>query len=140
MELDSSTRFGARVAERLRDDLIAWLVTVRADGTPQPSPIWFLWDGEGFLVCSQPRTQKLRNLASNHRVALHLDSDGRGGDIAIFTGEARVLAEEPPAALMDDFAAKYHELFRRLPGGDRKSFEASYSVRLWITPTALRGH
>src|SRR5581483_2590557 len=97
VELDTATEFGARVARRLREELIAWLVTVHPDGTPQPVPVWFLWDGRTVLLYSQPDTGKLRNLAANPRVALHLDGDGRGGDIVVLTGEARVVTDVPPA-------------------------------------------
>ena len=42
---DPSTTFGARVERRLRDEPVAWLTLVDPRGTPQPAPIWFLWDG-----------------------------------------------------------------------------------------------
>ncbi len=45
-----STPFGARVAQRLREEHLIWLTTVGADGTPQPNPVWFLWDGASVLV------------------------------------------------------------------------------------------
>ncbi|MFQ5612516.1 MAG: hypothetical protein ACE5H9_10325 [Anaerolineae bacterium] len=41
-EIDLSTEFGLRVARRLREERIIWLTTLRADQTPQPSPVWFL--------------------------------------------------------------------------------------------------
>ena len=31
---------------------MAWMTTVGDDGTPQPNPVWFLWDEDGFLVFS----------------------------------------------------------------------------------------
>ena len=34
---DPSTEFGARVARRLADEVVAWLTVVDAAGTPQPS-------------------------------------------------------------------------------------------------------
>jgi predicted pyridoxine 5'-phosphate oxidase superfamily flavin-nucleotide-binding protein len=40
--LDFSTDFGQRAKERLEREPVAWLVTVGSDGTPQPSPIWYL--------------------------------------------------------------------------------------------------
>jgi PPOX class probable F420-dependent enzyme len=52
--IDPSTDFGARVARRLADETIGWLVTVDAEGTPQPSPVWYLWDGETILIYSNP--------------------------------------------------------------------------------------
>jgi hypothetical protein len=42
MEIDTSTEFGARATRHIDDDQIIWLTTVGPDGTPQPSPIWFL--------------------------------------------------------------------------------------------------
>jgi len=41
---DQSTPFGERVARRLRDERLIWFTTVDAKGTPQPTPVWFLWD------------------------------------------------------------------------------------------------
>jgi PPOX class probable F420-dependent enzyme len=52
MHIDTSTPFGQRVVQRLREDVVIWLTTVRADGTPEPSPVWFLWDQETFLIYS----------------------------------------------------------------------------------------
>jgi hypothetical protein len=34
-----------------------------------------LWDGETFLVYSQPGRQKLRNIATNPRLGLNLNSN-----------------------------------------------------------------
>ena len=48
--LDTTSEAGACTEERLRNEEIAWLITVRPDGQPQSVPVWFLWDGEGFLV------------------------------------------------------------------------------------------
>ena len=43
--LDNMTETGARAERRLREEKIAWLTTVRADGQSQPVPVWFLWNG-----------------------------------------------------------------------------------------------
>ena len=80
MQLDQSTEFGARVARRLESEHVAWLTTVRADGQPQPSPVWFLWDGDSILIYSRPNQPKLRNIAGNPKVSLSFNSDGDGGD------------------------------------------------------------
>ncbi len=58
--LDTTTEAGARAEKRLREEAIIWLTTVRSDGQPQSVPVWFLWEGETFLVYSQPGRQKLR--------------------------------------------------------------------------------
>ena len=70
--------------------MIGWLTTVTPDGQPQTFPIWFLWaDGE-ILVYSDRRAKRNANIRNNPRVALHLDDDGRGDDIVIVEGEARI--------------------------------------------------
>ena len=139
MRIDTSSEFGARAARRLKDELIYWLVTIGPDETPQPSPVWALWDGETFLVYSQPDTPKLRNVASRPRVALHLDGDGRGGDIVIVTGEARIASDAPPADRVAEYITKYREGMRRI-GMTPEAFARAYSVALRVTPRGLRGH
>jgi PPOX class probable F420-dependent enzyme len=128
---------GSRAATRLRDELIGWLVTVSPAGAPQPSPVWFLWDEDGFLLYSQPETPKLRNIAANPRVALHLDGNGRGGDILIVSGRAST-GGAPPASDVPAYVAKYGALIER-NGWTPASFAADYSVPVRIAPRALRG-
>jgi PPOX class probable F420-dependent enzyme len=139
MKIDTGSEFGGRASRRLREELIYWLVTVGSDGTPQPSPVWALWDGGTFLVYSQPDTPKLRNIARQPRVALHLDGDGRGGDIVVVTGEARLAGDAPGADQMSAYVAKYREGMRRI-GMTPESFARAYSVAIRITPQRLRGH
>ena len=50
LNLDLTTPFGERVARRLREERLIWLVTIDAHGRPQPSPVWFWWDGTSFLL------------------------------------------------------------------------------------------
>jgi PPOX class probable F420-dependent enzyme len=139
MKIDTTSEFGKRAARRLKEDLIYWLVTTDPDGTPEPSPVWALWDGETFLIYSQPDTPKLRNVASRSRVALHLDGDGQGGDIVIVTGDARIDRDAPPADRVPEYIAKYREGLRRI-GMTPESFARAYSVPVRITPRRLRGH
>src|SRR5438045_8206452 len=105
----TSTPFGERVARRLRDERIIWLTTVGADGTPQPNPVWFLWDGETdtFLIYSLPNAARVVNIRRNPRVSLNLDGNGRGGDIVVITGEAHLRPDEPPADQIPDYVEKY---------------------------------
>ena len=139
LNLDTSTEFGARVERRLRDEIVIWLTTVRADSTPEPVPVWFLWDGESFLVYSRPNTPKLRNIARNPKVALNFDGDGRGDDIVVFTGEARIATDQPPADQVPAYVAKYQERIRRI-GPTPERFAQDYSVPIRVTPTRLRGY
>jgi PPOX class probable F420-dependent enzyme len=139
MMLDTTTEFGARVERRLREERIGWLTTLGTDGTPQPSPIWFLWDGRTFLIYSQPEQPKLRNIERNPKVALHLDSDGLGGNIVVITGEAGILRDVPSANEVPEYLEKYRPDIARI-GMTPESFARAYSVAIRLSPRKLRGH
>ncbi len=137
--LDETTEFGRRAARRLREERLAWLTTVSPRGTPQPVPVWFLWDGnESVLLYSRPDTPKLRNIAANPRVSLHLDGNGQGGDIVVCVGQASA-SDDPPAHQIDDYVEKYAGLIERNRWSP-ESFAADYSVPLRIAITRIRGH
>ena len=113
-------------------------MTVTGRGAPQPSPVWFLWDGESFLIYSQPGTPKLRNIAANPRVALHLNDNGTGGDVVVVSGRAQ-LSEDPSADQVPAYVEKYLGLIEGNTWTPA-SFAADYSVPLRISPTRVRGH
>jgi PPOX class probable F420-dependent enzyme len=137
--LDTESEFGRRGARRLREELLAWLTTVDRRGTPQPIPVWFLWDGgTSILVYSRPETSKLRSIEGNPRVSLHLDGNGSGGDIVVCLGEARV-SNDPPADEIPHYVEKYASLIKR-NRWTPESFAADYSVPLRITISRIRGH
>jgi PPOX class probable F420-dependent enzyme len=133
---DLDTAAGVRADHRLRTEQILWLVTVRADGQPQASPVWFLWDGQAFLVFSQPSAQKLRNLAANPRVAVHLDSDRAGGDVVTIDGTATV-EPEPPAGKREAYLAKYRQGIDAI-GSTPEQLAKDYSVAITIRPDRAR--
>jgi PPOX class probable F420-dependent enzyme len=135
--LDTTTPAGRRAAERLRDELIAWLVTVRPDGQPQPSPVWFLWQDPDVLVYSQPGTGKLRALRQHPRVALHLDGNGQGGDVVVLEGSAELDPSAPAADANPEYLGKYEERIRG-NGWTPEGFAADYSVALRIRPQRAR--
>ena len=136
--IDPATPFGERAQRRLREDRIAWLTTTSADGTPQPVPVWFLWEPPAsFLLYSRPGMAKLRNIAERPRVSLHLDSDGNGGDIVVVLGDCAV-SDDPPAHEVADYVEKYGAFIAR-NSWTPESFAADYSVPLRIEATAVRG-
>lgn len=137
--LDRSTEFGQRAARRLREERLAWLTTVSPRGTPQPVPVWFLWDGDrSILLYSRPGTPKLHNIERNPRVSVHLDGNGQGGDIVVCLGEARV-SDDPPADAVAEYAVKYAALIAR-NRWTPESFAADYSVPVRIAISRIRGH
>ena len=112
---DPSTPFGERVARRLREDRLIWFTTVDAKGTPQPTPVWFLWDetNSTILIYSRADAKRLEHLQHNPRVALNFDGNGNGGDIIVITGEAHVSTDDPPADRLPIYVEKYREFIAR---------------------------
>lgn len=81
---DESSTFGQRVRARLRDESLIWLTTTGADGTPQPNPVWFLWDGaDTLIVYNRADARRHEHVAVRPRVSLNLDGNGQGGDIVV---------------------------------------------------------
>jgi PPOX class probable F420-dependent enzyme len=138
---DPSTPFGERVLRRLRDERLIWLTTVDAKGTPQPTPVWFLWDEatSTILIYSRADAKRLAHLQQDPRVALNFDGNGRGGDIIVITGQAQVSSDDPPADRLPTYVEKYHDFIARGFATPEK-FASIYSVALRIRPSALRGH
>ena len=136
---DPTTEFGARVARRLDEAPVAWLTLVDGAGTPQPAPIWFLWDGDSALIYSDHQAKRLQHMRANPRVALHLDGNGDGGDIVVLTGEITEEPDEPSPADNVPYLAKYGDRITGGPWGDAEVFAKTYSVALRFRPRRVRG-
>jgi PPOX class probable F420-dependent enzyme len=144
---DPETPFGQAVRERLREEHIIWLTTVAPSGTPQPNPVWFLWQpdpddewGDGsFLIFHDNSAQRLRTLTERPRVSLNFNSV-KGGGIVVFTGAIEVLHGHPAAHEVPEYAAKYNPLLQVM-GRDRNlaEFMARYSVASRVRPDRVRG-
>jgi PPOX class probable F420-dependent enzyme len=134
--LDESTAAGAAAARRLRSEKLIWLTTVRPDGQPQPSGVWFHWDGADFLIFSEPNAPKVRNIRGNPQVAVHLDSDGSGGGLVVAEGSAE-LAEGVDAERDAAYLTKYDGDIAAL-GWTVEQLRTQYSLPIRVTPTRWR--
>lgn len=122
---------------RLHRAAVIWLTTVSADGQPQTSPVWFLWQDGAFIVYSLPNAPRVRNIRGNPRVALNLDGDGEGGAIATFEGTAVLDDAGPASTELTDYQARYLARITAY-GWTAQSFARDYPQRIVITPTKLR--
>lgn len=115
-----------------------WFTTVRQDGTPQPTPGWFLWENGPFLIYTGGETQKLRNIQKNPRIALSYSDNNQADSYAVLTREAIVDTGSPPVDQHPDYLRKYAEGIARL-GMTPQSFSEQFSVALRVTPVHVRG-
>ncbi len=135
--LDPTTPRGAKAQALIDDAYVVWLTTVRRNGQPQSSPVWFVIDDDEFLVYSLDETARTANLAANPLVSLNLDSNA-GADVLVVEGTARRV-DGPSSLDHADYQAKYRDGIRRI-GHTPESFAARYPVPIRITPTRWRVH
>jgi PPOX class probable F420-dependent enzyme len=136
---DPATEFGARVERRLHDEPVAWLTLVDPKGTPQPAPIWFLWDGRTALVYSDKNAKRLAHLRRNPKVALHLNATASGGDVVVLTGEVVVDDTAPAPQDNEPYLAKYRADITGPLAMTPEVFGETYNVPLRFTPHRVRG-
>jgi len=132
--VDFTTKLGVNAAKRLQTEYVVWLTTTSSDGTPQPNPVWFYWDGESILIYSQPASAKIGNIRRNPKVSLNFN-DEEGGNITVLTGVAS-LDEHPKHD--SRYLGKYREHIPRI-GYTAESLAATYSIQIRIVPSKLRG-
>ena len=131
---DQTKPNNAHVEQRLREEPIIWFTTVRADGRPHTVPVWFLWDGETFLIFSQPGNLKIRNLQRNPHITLALDGTKQGGDVVTVEGEAELLSEPSRNMRVPAFGEKYASLMKAM-GSSLERMAEDYSQPIRIKPT-----
>ena len=123
--------------ERLRSEHVLWLTTVRTDGLPQPTPIWFWWNQGEFLIFSQPDAYKIRNIRHNPLVTLNTNTDPTGEIFAIITGEARIDDTGLRSLQVPAYLEKYQAeipLINFTP----QSLSDTFSQAFWVKPTKVR--
>jgi PPOX class probable F420-dependent enzyme len=136
--MDFDSPLGRKALRKLKREQIIWLTSVDDRGRPQPRPVWFHWNGEDLLVFSQPTAAKVRQIASNPKVALHFNSDETGSEVVVLLGEARVEPVPIPSERTKAYLRKYRSGVLDLDMTP-ESFLADYRVPITIQPTALRG-
>ena len=122
--------------EHLETDVVAWLTTVAANGTPQSSPIT-LWDGPTIFFYSKPDTPKLRNLARSPRVSFTLRSDEYADHALIVEGDAAIDPSIEPSDVHPTYRAKYAAPLAHWDM-DEAQTAVDFSVPVRITPTRVR--
>lgn len=136
--LDTSTQRGQHVEQRLNDDIIAWLTTVRPSGQPDSVPVWFLWQDGRIVVYSRPDQTKLRNLAESPKVTLTIDNTNGGSDVIRIEGAAEHVPDYPACHEIPGYVAKYAEHIGYIGYGTPENFARTYSAAIVITPARFR--
>ena len=130
--LDVTQERDAHIDQRLREDQIIWLGSVRPDGRPHLVAVWFLWTGKDLLIFSKPHAQKIRNLRQNPQVIVALDNTNQGN--ITLEGEAELLDDPLVSATLPAYVAKYGVHITGI-GYTPETMASVYSQAIRITPT-----
>ncbi|WP_304453496.1 pyridoxamine 5'-phosphate oxidase family protein [Nocardiopsis sp. YSL2] len=133
---DTSVPAPADVVERLRADRNVWLCTLRRDGSPHVTPVWFAHLRDRWWISVGAASVKVRNAAADPRVSLALQ-DGDAPVVA--EGRATVRTEDFPPDVVAAFQERYgYDI--RVPfawhGQDRALMEVN--VTRWLMSGAAR--
>jgi len=137
--IDFSTNFGQKAKQHLDEEYFVWFTTVGADLTPQPRPVWFIWENDSILIFSRPDAHKVAHLKQHPNVALHFNTDEKADeDVIVFVGVAEIDADAPPAHEVLAYLEKYRT---GIAGLDMtpESFSQEYSLAIRVKPTKVRG-
>jgi PPOX class probable F420-dependent enzyme len=121
----------------IADEHIAWLTTVRADGMPLPTPVWFIWHEDAFLIYSQPTALKLRNIRHNPNVSLHFNTDETGEKFTVFQAVARIDATACTSLEMSLYQTKYCDHITMI-GYTPERLAHEFSVAVRVSPVRVR--
>lgn len=137
--IELASDFGRTVHQHLEDQYVIWLTTVDSNLMPQPRPVWFIWQEDAFLIFSQPGAHKVAHIEKNPNVALHFNTDETGDrHVIVFTGEASISTDYPPAHQVLAYFNKYKDGIAALEMTPEE-FSREYFTAIKIHPTEVRG-
>ena len=119
----------AELKEITEPPLVGILATVNRDGSPQATPIWYLYDGETFNVTGHTARVKVRNIRYNPKVSLVVVDTLNNGQPLIVNGTAE---------LIEDGADEYTEVMCIRYQGDEKGVEGARKLVEYATSIGER--
>ena len=136
---DPKTKLESKAKSVIKKEYVIWLTTVDINGTPQPRPVWFIWDNDAFLIYSKPTAHKLKHIGENGNVSLHFNTDETGDkDVIVYIGKAELDTNAAPPNKVPAYLRKYRKGIKDI-GMTVEQFTSEYSVAIRIKPTSLRG-
>jgi general stress protein 26 len=94
---------------RLGREFTIWIATVRNDGRPHMTPVWYVWLEGRIYIAIGTESQKFVNLRGNQFVSLALPDTE---NVIILEGEAHAADRPTSDKIADYFFHKYEWDFR----------------------------
>ena len=136
---DNRKKLESKAKRLAKQEYVIWLTTVDSTGTPQPRPVWFIWDKDSFLIFSQPSAHKVAHIKKNPFVSLHFNTDKTGDqDVIVYVGTATIDKSVKPAQKIPAYFRKYKTGIKEI-GMTPEKFGEEYSTAIRVKPSSLRG-
>lgn len=90
----------AHIDERMTSAENYWVSSTRPNSRPHVMPTWGVWHEARFYFDGSPETRRMRNIAANPHIAVHLDD---GVQAVILEGTA-AMVERPAHSLTEQLA------------------------------------
>ena len=124
-----SAEFPLSHADLLERPLFAHLATIRPDGSPQSSVMWFAWDGQRARFSHTSTRQKYRNLLADGRLSFHVQDPGNAYRTLEVRGRVESMEPDADAAFYRSLQVRY--------GSDVPVLDADVRVVIVVEPTAF---
>lgn len=92
--------------EFLGQKLLARVATVKPDGSPHVTPVWYYWDGEILMMNTSMTRRKAVHLQNDPRIAVTIDTTEQPYRRVIMEGEAE-LSQEDGTETIVELAGRY---------------------------------
>jgi PPOX class probable F420-dependent enzyme len=102
--LSSGLKFDQQAEAFLKGFHFAKIATIRKDGSPHLSPVWYMIDEGKLIVNTTTDRVKYHNIKRDPRVSLLVDDEYRYVEIE---GKARIASERDPKKDIETLAIKY---------------------------------
>jgi general stress protein 26 len=83
---------------------LAFVCTLRPDGSPHQTPVWFVLTGKTWWIASAASNTKVRNVTLDARISMAIP---RPGAPVVAEGSASIVRSRWPIEIVHAFAAKY---------------------------------
>lgn len=92
------------LATALAAEPLAFVCTLRPDGSPHQTPVWFVFIGQTWWIATAACNVKVRNVVNDARVSVAVP---RLGAPVVAEGSASIYRSGWPVEVVNAFAAKY---------------------------------
>ncbi|HKV85821.1 MAG TPA: PPOX class F420-dependent oxidoreductase [Ktedonobacterales bacterium] len=114
------------------------VATLRADGRPHLTPVWYTLDGERVAFQTPGSSAKVRHIRRDPRITVFVDDEAPPFAYVTVEGAAEVV--EAPAELrhwVERIGARY--LGEEQAETYREHYLSAGDVLVWVTPTKISG-